>query len=94
MDTKTYTADQIRQAVIDFDEGCYEGKVRFLAESFGIEANPNRTVAVTVNITLPTFGEDGEEIDTCDIDSAVERVLDSYLADEIGAEGGTIDART
>jgi hypothetical protein len=94
MSDTTYTPDEIRVAVLEYSQGCYEGKVEFLSEAFGIDANPEQTIEVTVRVTLPTYDTDGDEIDAIDLNSAVERTLDSYLSDEIGAESGSIDART
>jgi len=92
METKTYTEAQIRDAVLEHDEGCFEGKARFLADAFGIEANPTQTVVVRVSITLPSFTTSGEEVDSYAIDGAVESVLDSHLPGELDVE--EVDART
>ena len=39
--------------VIDHDEGCNEGKQRFL-EALGIDA-PNKTVLISVELSVPFF---------------------------------------
>ena len=87
----TFTEDEVKRAVMSCHEGCTSGKIEFLQEAFGIEANCEQTVSVTVTITLDTFNSEGQEIEATDVSSAVESLLDCYLGGNLDCEN--IDTR-
>ena len=71
--SKLYSREaEIVQMVIDHDEGCNEGKQRFL-EALGIDA-PNKTVSFSVEMSVPFF------VDVDDSGSTA-----SFLASEAAA---------
>ena len=72
-DGQTFTEEEIRRAVLEWDEGCDTGKWRFL-RSLGIEPQMIH-VTVTMAMDLPRFDRDGDETD-------VEDQM-RHLADEI-----------
>ena len=87
----TFTEDEVKRAVLSYREGCTSGKIEFLQEAFGIEANCEQTVSVTITITLDTFNSEGQAIEATDVSSAVESVLDCFLGGNLDCEN--IDAR-
>jgi hypothetical protein len=71
----TFTKDQIREAVITWDEGCMEQKVRFLNDCFGISLDPV-DVSVSVTVTIDPYDSNGEENDPYAVVNKLQSVLD------------------
>lgn len=86
----TYTEDQIREAVMTYSEGCTPGKVEFLARAFGIEAQCEMVVELTVRITLDAYTEDGM-VEEDDVRREVESLINYRLGNELGVEN--VDSR-
>ena len=91
MSDKTWNEDQIRNAVMTYSEGCTPGKVEFLDAAFGIDAQCEMVVELTVTITMDAYGDDGK-IDPDDVKCEIESLIDSDLCHRIGGIEG-VDAR-
>lgn len=51
---QTFTADEIRDAVMDYRQGCREGKIEFLKEAFDIDIEPEiEEFTISVTLALP-----------------------------------------
>ena len=90
MSDKTWNEDQIRTAVMTYSEGCTPGKVEFLDAAFGIDAQCEMTVELTVTVRLPAYNDDGA-IDPDDVKCEIESLIDGRLGDQFGIED--VDAR-
>jgi len=100
-DTRTFTADQIKDLVMEYHEGCPEQKVAFLEEQFGITVEHDQTgttydVTVKLSFTLADpkgFNEDQMGTDPYDaIDTFVlEQEIEQRLAETLDEIQGFAD---
>jgi hypothetical protein len=74
-DLGRFTKDQIREAVMTWDQGCPEGKARFLQDALGIEMEPI-TVRVVVEVEIDRYDDHGEEIDSYEVVNRLQHALD------------------
>jgi len=84
--SRTWDEDEIREAVMSYEDGCTSGKIAFLDKAFSIDANCEQTIKITVSIKLDTYNEHGSEIGGDDIAWAVESLLDSELSGRLECE--------
>lgn len=73
-----FSKDKIREAVLSWDEGCMEQKVRFLTDAFGIEMEPVR-IEVTVTVEVDPYDDDGTEMDHYEVVNRLQNVLDYHV---------------
>jgi len=83
---KSWTASELEYLIMTWDEGCVEGRLRFLREGLGIEVATTQSIEVSVKVNVSKWDHDGTALDEDDVASAVVSIIDSYLAGELNAE--------
>ena len=69
---RTWTDDEIRDGVMDYEYGCDSGKTQFLRDVFDIEVCTTETIEVTLSITYPSRDDSALENSESDLESALQ----------------------
>lgn len=76
---RMFTEAQIREAVMQYPEGCADQKIAFL-ESLGVAMEPIN-IRISFTITVPRYDDDGDENSAEVAAEAIGRVMDESLED-------------
>lgn len=90
--TRTFTEQEIIEAVLGYEEGCRDGKLRFLEDTLDIAIEKEAVVVATVLVSFSRYNSDGEYVDDSDVQAAIVSAIDDRLPDELALDH--VDARS